>query len=109
MNYGIGWKTSFSIDIRMQPKNFSSSRRGSRGQAGEKKAKGPDLTWRKGNVSERLSHALVKGIGDFAEEDAEEARQELGRPLDVIEGPLMDGMKIVGDLLGRGRCSFRKL
>ncbi len=54
-------------------------------------------------MSDRLSYALVKGIGDYAEEDAEEARQLLGRPLEVIEGPLMDGMKVVGDLFGNGK------
>ena len=54
-------------------------------------------------VAERLSYSLVKGIGDYAEEDAEEARQLLGRPLEVIEGPLMDGMKVVGDLFGDGK------
>ncbi len=59
--------------------------------------------WRKGSVSERLQHALVKGVGDHIEEDTEEARQELGRPIDVIEGPLMDGMNIVGDLFGTGK------
>ena len=54
-------------------------------------------------MEERLSFALVHGIVEFIEEDAEEARQALPRPLDVIEGPLMDGMKIVGDLFGSGR------
>ncbi|MFP6854855.1 MAG: methionine synthase, partial [Opitutales bacterium] len=72
-------------------------------QSADRKTTGPDLSWRKGNVSERLSHALVKGITDFVEEDAEEARQQLERPLEVIEGPLMDGMKIVGELFGDGR------
>jgi 5-methyltetrahydrofolate--homocysteine methyltransferase len=62
-----------------------------------------DLTWREAPVQERLAHALVHGIVDFIEEDAEEARQASARPLDVIEGPLMDGMKIVGDLFGSGR------
>jgi 5-methyltetrahydrofolate--homocysteine methyltransferase len=62
-----------------------------------------DLTWREGTVGERLSHALVHGIVDFIIEDTEEARLEAARPLDVIEGPLMDGMKIVGDLFGSGR------
>ena len=62
-----------------------------------------DLSWREAPVSERLSYALVHGIVDFVEADAEEARQELPRPLDVIEGPLMDGMKIVGDLFGSGK------
>lgn len=59
--------------------------------------------WREGTVAERLSHALVKGIVTYVEADTEEARQLLGRPLDVIEGPLMDGMKIVGGLFGEGK------
>ncbi len=62
-----------------------------------------DLAWRQGTVSERLSHALVHGIADHVEADVEEARQALARPLDVIEGPLMDGMKVVGDLFGAGK------
>src|SRR5262249_24434822 len=59
--------------------------------------------WRQGTVEERLSHALVKGIVDFIDADTEEARQKLGRPLGVIEGPLMDGMNVVGDLFGSGK------
>jgi 5-methyltetrahydrofolate--homocysteine methyltransferase len=59
--------------------------------------------WRKGTVDERLSHALVKGIVDYIETDTEEARQKYGRPLAVIEGPLMAGMNVVGDLFGSGR------
>ena len=62
-----------------------------------------DLTWREAPVAERLAHALVHGIVDFIEEDTEEARQASERPLDVIQGPLMDGMKIVGDLFGSGK------
>jgi 5-methyltetrahydrofolate--homocysteine methyltransferase len=62
-----------------------------------------DLSWREAPVEERLSHALVHGIVDFIEEDTEEARQKLDRPLDVIEGPLMDGMSVVGDLFGSGK------
>ncbi|EWM11202.1 methionine synthase [Kutzneria sp. 744] len=62
-----------------------------------------DLSWREAPVRERLSHALVHGIVDFIEEDTEEARQQAKRPLEVIEGPLMDGMKIVGDLFGSGK------
>ena len=62
-----------------------------------------DLSWREAPVEERLSHALVHGIVDFIEVDTEEARQARARPLDVIEGPLMDGMRIVGDLFGSGR------
>ncbi len=59
--------------------------------------------WRSGTVEERLSHALVKGIVDFIDADTEEARQKSKRPLDVIEGPLMAGMSIVGDLFGAGK------
>jgi 5-methyltetrahydrofolate--homocysteine methyltransferase len=62
-----------------------------------------DLSWREGPVEERLKHALVHGIIDFIEEDTEEARKQYPRPLDVIEGPLMEGMQIVGDLFGSGR------
>jgi 5-methyltetrahydrofolate--homocysteine methyltransferase len=71
------------------------------------KAKGKkrevDLVWREGSVEERLSHALVKGITDFVEADVEEARQKYGPPIKVIEGPLMEGMKVVGDLFGSGK------
>jgi 5-methyltetrahydrofolate--homocysteine methyltransferase len=59
--------------------------------------------WRNGTVEERLSHALVKGIVDYIDADTEEARQKYGRPLRVIEGPLMDGMNVVGDLFGSGK------
>ena len=59
--------------------------------------------WRNGTVEERLSHALVKGIDAYIEVDTEEARVKLGRPLLVIEGPLMDGMGVVGDLFGSGK------
>ncbi|NOT59612.1 MAG: methionine synthase, partial [Acidobacteria bacterium] len=59
--------------------------------------------WRSATLEERLSHALVKGITDFVEADTEEARQKLGRPISVIEGPLMDGMNVVGDLFGAGK------
>lgn len=62
-----------------------------------------DLEWRKLPVSERLQHALVKGVNAFIIEDTEEARLESSRPLDVIEGPLMDGMNVVGDLFGEGK------
>jgi 5-methyltetrahydrofolate--homocysteine methyltransferase len=62
-----------------------------------------DLSWREAPVEERLSHALVHGIVDFIEDDTEEARQKHARPLDVIEGPLMNGMQIVGDLFGSGK------
>ena len=60
-------------------------------------------TWRKGTVEERLSHALVKGIDQFIDIDTEEARQKYGKPLTIIEGPLMDGMRVVGDLFGAGK------
>ncbi|MDF3076646.1 MAG: hypothetical protein K0S09_535 [Sphingobacteriaceae bacterium] len=62
-----------------------------------------DEEWRKGTVQERLSHALVKGIIEYLDEDVEEARQQYAKPLEVIEGPLMDGMNIVGDLFGAGK------
>ena len=62
-----------------------------------------DLAWREAPVEKRLEHALVHGIVDFIEEDVEEARQTAERPLDVIEGPLMDGMQVVGDLFGSGQ------
>jgi 5-methyltetrahydrofolate--homocysteine methyltransferase len=62
-----------------------------------------DLEWREWPVERRLEHALVKGIAEFVEEDTEEARQRAERPLDVIEGPLMDGMNVVGDLFGAGK------
>ncbi|ATB26593.1 methionine synthase [Melittangium boletus DSM 14713] len=62
-----------------------------------------DLAWRKAPVAERLSHALVKGIDAFIDADTEEARLLYKRPLDIIEGPLMDGMRVVGDLFGAGK------
>ncbi len=70
------------------------------GSSAEKKE---DLEWRAWPVKKRLEHALVKGISTFIEEDTEEARQGATRPLDVIEGPLMDGMNVVGDLFGAGK------
>jgi 5-methyltetrahydrofolate--homocysteine methyltransferase len=72
-----------------------------RGHGKEKKE--ADLTWRERPVEERLSHALVHGITDFVESDVEEARRKAERPLHVIEGPLMDGMNVVGDLFGSGK------
>ena len=68
-----------------------------------KKAKEEELAWREGPVQQRLSHALVKGIDKFIEADVEEARQKYTRCLQIIEGPLMDGMAIVGDLFGAGK------
>jgi len=73
-----------------------------RGQGGDA-ADERDLEWRTWPVGKRLEHALVKGIADHAEEDAEEARQAFDRPIQVIEGPLMDGMNVVGDLFGAGK------
>jgi 5-methyltetrahydrofolate--homocysteine methyltransferase len=68
-----------------------------------REAKAPDLAWREQPVDKRIAHALVNGITDFIEADTEEARQAAERPLHVIEGPLMDGMNIVGDLFGTGK------
>ena len=62
-----------------------------------------DLAWRDGTVEERLKHALVKGIDTYVEADTEECRRKYPRPLDTIEGPLMDGMRVVGDLFGAGK------
>jgi 5-methyltetrahydrofolate--homocysteine methyltransferase len=73
------------------------------------KSKGSDrkekeeLEWRKAGVKERITHSLVKGIADFVEQDVEEARHLFERPIEVIEGPLMDGMNVVGDLFGIGK------
>ena len=71
--------------------------------AGETTRREEDLSWRDTTVEKRLEHALVHGVVDFVEEDVEEARRAAARPLDVIEGPLMDGMRVVGDLFGSGR------
>jgi 5-methyltetrahydrofolate--homocysteine methyltransferase len=73
-----------------------------KGQAGREK-KESDSAWREWPVERRLSHALVHGITDFITDDTEEARARAARPLDVIEGPLMDGMNVVGDLFGAGK------
>jgi 5-methyltetrahydrofolate--homocysteine methyltransferase len=70
---------------------------------GDGKKREVDLSWREQPVGKRLEHALVQGIIDFIEEDTEEARQQCERPLHVIEGPLMDGMRVVGDLFGAGK------
>ena len=72
-------------------------------KAGPGAAKTEDLAWREGTVEDRLKHALVKGIIRYAEEDAEEARQKFPTCLKIIEGPLMDGMSVVGDLFGVGK------
>lgn len=70
---------------------------------GEGKKRVVDLSWREKSVEERLTHALVKGIADYVEEDVEECRHLFERPIEVIEGPLMDGMNVVGDLFGSGK------
>lgn len=70
---------------------------------GEGKKKEIDLSWRETSVQKRLSYALVKGIVEYIELDVEECRQEYSRPIEVIEGPLMDGMNVVGDLFGSGQ------
>ncbi len=70
---------------------------------GEEKQKAADAEWRSAPVKERLAHALVKGIVDHIDADVEECRHEFERPIQVIEGPLMDGMNIVGDLFGNGK------
>jgi 5-methyltetrahydrofolate--homocysteine methyltransferase len=68
-----------------------------------KKDTGKDLSWREAPVQERLKHALITGDADFIDQDVEEARQQYERPLSIIEGPLMDGMNVVGDLFGAGK------
>ena len=85
---------------RRAPSGCSSTPRASRAKATKREL---DLSWREADVEERLAHALVHGIVDFIEEDTEEARQRHDRPLDVIEGPLMRGMQVVGDLFGSGK------
>ena len=72
-------------------------------QASGAKAKTVDLSWREKPVDKRLEYALVKGIDDYVIDDTEEARLATDRPLDVIEGPLMAGMNVVGDLFGAGK------
>jgi 5-methyltetrahydrofolate--homocysteine methyltransferase len=74
-----------------------------RGDGSSSEVKQENLEWREWSVSKRLEHALVKGITDYIDEDTEQARQEAERPLHVIEGALMDGMNVVGDLFGEGK------
>ena len=92
-------------DVHLQPPRRRD--RAARRVRGARQGRGHEARARpllaRGRVDERLSHALVHGIVDFIEEDTEEARQQHARPLDVIEGPLMDGMQVVGDLFGSGR------
>ena len=70
---------------------------------GKKKKIKTDLSWRKASIEERLSYSLKEGIIDYIDEDTEEARKKYDRPINIIEGPLMDGMNIVGDLFGSGK------
>jgi 5-methyltetrahydrofolate--homocysteine methyltransferase len=70
---------------------------------GDVKQQTADLTWREQSVEKRLAHSLIKGIVEFIDEDIEEARHTVERPIQVIEGPLMDGMNLVGDLFGSGQ------
>ena len=74
-----------------------------KGQAGGQKAKTKDMSWRTEAVEKRIEHALVNGIDEFVVADTEEARLEADRPIEVIEGPLMSGMNVVGDLFGAGQ------
>ena len=78
---------------------YADSIKDKKGGASKKK----DDEWRKGTVEERIKHALVKGIVNHIEDDVEEARQKYDRPIEVIEGPMMDGMNVVGDLFGAGK------
>jgi len=79
--------------------DYAEKIKGEKKEGGEKAA----AEWRTKSVEERLAHSLIKGIAEHVEEDVEEARQKLDKPLEVIEGPLMDGMNIVGDLFGEGK------
>jgi 5-methyltetrahydrofolate--homocysteine methyltransferase len=96
-------------DVLLNRRPDATERLVDHGEKLKAQAAGPEVTekkteeWRNGTVEERLSHALVKGIDAYIEIDAEEARVKLGRPLLVIEGPLMDGMGVVGDLFGAGK------
>ncbi len=72
-------------------------------EASGKKQAGPDLSWREGTLQERLSHALVHGITDHIQQDIEEARRQFPHPVDIIEGPLMNGLGVVGKLFGDGK------
>ena len=84
--------------------NFAEVEKERKASAGPGGAKAVDkLEWRTRPVDERLTHALVKGIAEFVEEDTEEARKSFDKPLEVIEGPLMAGMNVVGDLFGAGK------
>ena len=73
------------------------------GREARRRPRSREDAWRSGTVEERLSHALVQGITEFIAADVEEARQKYAKPLHIIEGPLMDGMNVVGDLFGSGK------
>jgi len=108
----LGVYEDIPLDLRERVEDVVLNRRPDAGERlvevaasvkGAAKESTPDLAWRQKPVRERLAHALVKGITDFIVADTEEARLESKRPLDVIEGPLMDGMNTVGDLFGAGK------
>ena len=94
-------RTSCSTGARTPPSGCWRSRSATAGRA--RRRRRPISRWRERPVDERLAHALVHGITDFIEHDVEEARPQAERPLHVIEGPLMDGMNVVGDLFGSGK------
>ena len=99
--YWNTWRTLIFHRRRRRHRTHGDLRRES--VTGDGKKREVDLTWREGSVEDRLRHALVRGVVDFIEEDTEEARAKLGKPIEVIEGPLMAGMKVVGDLFGEGK------
>ena len=90
-----------SIDAQMPPTRLLEFAETVKNSGSKKRTE--NLEWRNGSVEERLSHALVKGIDRFVEDDTEEARQKYDRCLQIIEGPMMDGMAIVGELFGSGK------
>ena len=92
-------------DVLFNRRNDSTERLVEFAESVKQKEKGivKEDEWRKKSVHERLKHALIKGIVDFIEEDTEEARRQFKKPIDVIEGPLMEGMNVVGDLFGAGK------
>jgi len=90
--------TDAMLELTQKEKEAIEARKNSGGSAEVKQ-----VSWRDLGAKDRLEHALVKGISEFVTQDVEEARQQCNRPLDVIEGPLMDGMNVVGDLFGSGK------
>ncbi len=85
------------------PNGYLSWRKKYRGSKADDGANAQQAEWRTWEVKKRLEYSLVKGITEFIEQDTEEARQQAARPIEVIEGPLMDGMNVVGDLFGEGK------